>query len=88
MATVSMFDQPIIVSGVTSLAEQLRRPVQFMTALFVSLVCRTRIAIHNVSELTQRCFAEYARVPYQGPMGRQHWEELWEMEASPEPCES
>jgi hypothetical protein len=82
MAMIVICDRPVVVSAVNLNAEQHRRPVQLMTALFVSLVCRTRIAIHNVSELTQRCFAEFARVPYQGPMGRQHWEELWEMEAN------
>jgi hypothetical protein len=39
-----------------------------------------RIGIRIASDLLERRFAKFAGVPYQGPLSRQHWEELWETE--------
>jgi hypothetical protein len=55
-------------------------PVQFMAAFFAALGHRVRIGIRTVNDLAERRFAEFAAVPYQGPLSRQQWEELWEAE--------
>jgi hypothetical protein len=34
----------------------------------------------KATDLVARGFAEFARVPYQNPLSRQQWEELWEAE--------
>jgi hypothetical protein len=39
-----------------------------------------RIGVRIVSDLLERRFAEFAGVPYQGPLSRQHWEAQWEAE--------
>jgi hypothetical protein len=39
-----------------------------------------RIGTRTVSDLIERRFAEFAGVPYQNPLSRQQWEELWEAE--------
>jgi hypothetical protein len=44
-----------------------------------------RIGVRIVSDLLERRFAEFAGVPYQGPLRRQHWEELWEAETHQRP---
>ena len=41
----------------------------------------TTMAIRHVSDLLERRFAKFAGVPYQTPVCRQQWEELWETEA-------
>jgi hypothetical protein len=46
-----------------------------------------RMGIRIVSDLLERRFAQFARVPYQGPLTRQHWEELWEAEHADRRCE-
>ena len=42
-----------------------------------------RIGIRTVSDVLELRFAEFAGVPYQRPLSRQQWEELWETEAQP-----
>jgi hypothetical protein len=59
------------------------RPVQFMAASFAAFGHHVRIGIRTVNDLAERRFAEFAGVPYQDPLGRQQWEELWETEAEP-----
>lgn len=39
------------------------------------------MGIRQVSDLLERRFAQFAGVPYQTPVCRQQWEELWETEA-------
>jgi hypothetical protein len=58
------------------------RPVQLVAAVFAACGHHVRIGIRAVNDLTERRFAEFAGVPYQGPFGRQQWEELWEAEKS------
>ena len=41
----------------------------------------TTIGIRHVGDLMERRFAQFAGVPYQTPVCRQQWEELWETEA-------
>ena len=36
--------------------------------------------MRTASDLTERGFAEFARVPYESPLSRQQWEDLWEAE--------
>jgi hypothetical protein len=72
----------IIVPTVNSIAMDHRRPVQFMAAFFVALGYHVRMGICTVTDLIERRFAEFAGVPYQNPLSRQQWEELWEAEAS------
>ena len=73
----------IIVPTVNSIALDNRRTVQFVAAFFVALEYHVRLGIRTVSDLVERRFAEFAGVPYQNPLSRQQWEELWETEASP-----
>ena len=72
----------IVVPTVNSIAMDHRRPVQIMAAFFVALGYHVRIEIRALSDLIERRFAEFAGVPYQNPLSRQQWEELWETEAS------
>jgi hypothetical protein len=58
-----------------------RRPVPLLAAFFVALGCQVRKAIHTLSELIERRFAEFSGVPYRTPVDRQQWEDLWETEA-------
>jgi hypothetical protein len=60
-----------------------RRPVQFMIAFLVAVGLRLRLGIQTIGDLMERLFAGFAGVPYLNPLGRQQWEELWEMEAEP-----
>jgi broad specificity phosphatase PhoE len=68
---------------VNSISTDNRWAVQFMAALLVALGCQVRKAIHTVGDFIERRFAEFAGLPYQNPIGRQQWEDLWEMEAEP-----
>jgi hypothetical protein len=72
----------IIVRSVISIAIDDRRPVQFPPSLFVAIEHRVRIGIRTTSELIERRFAQFADVPYQYPVDRQQWEELWETDSS------
>ena len=72
----------IIAPTVNSIAMDNRRTVQFVAAFFVALGYHVRIGTRTVSDLIERRFAEFADVPYQNPLSRQQWEELWETEAS------
>jgi hypothetical protein len=71
----------IINPAVNSIAMDNRRPTQSMTALFVPVGYYLRKGIRTVNDLIERRFAEFAGVPYQDPLSRQQWEELWEREA-------
>jgi hypothetical protein len=76
---VSTFIDP----AVNSIAMDDRRPVRFTPAFFVALGYHVRTAIRTVTDLMERRFAEFAGVPYQNPLSRQQWGELWETEAEP-----
>jgi hypothetical protein len=60
-----------------------RRPIQSMAAIFAALGYLARLGIGTVTDLMERSFAEFAGVPYQGPLSRQQWQEMWEAEAIP-----
>jgi hypothetical protein len=70
----------IIVPSVHTIAVHNRRPAPFMASIFVALRCQVRNAIHTLSDIMERRFAEFADVPYQNPVDRQQWEDLWETE--------
>ena len=70
----------VIVPTVDSIAVDDRRPIQSMAALFVALGNHMRKGIRTVRDVLELCFAEFAGVPYQSPLSRQQWEELWETE--------
>jgi hypothetical protein len=70
----------ITVRTANSIAMHNRRPFKSMPAFFVDLGYDVRIGMRTVSDLVERRFAEFARVPYQNPLSRQQWEELWEVE--------
>jgi hypothetical protein len=63
----------VIDPAVNSITLNARRPVQFMAVFFV--------AIHTMSDLIERRFAEFAGIPYQSRLSRQQWEEVWKAEA-------
>jgi hypothetical protein len=71
----------ITVPTVNSIAMDHRRPVQSMAAFFVAFGYHARIGIRTVTDHLELRFAEFAGVPYQNPLSRQQWEELWETEA-------
>jgi len=71
----------LIVPAVNTCALDDRRPIQPMAAFFFALEYHMRMRIRTVSDLLELRFAEFAGVPYQGPLSRQQWDELWETEA-------
>jgi hypothetical protein len=71
----------IIIPAVNSIAMDNRRPDQSMAALFAAAGYHLRWGVRTVNDHIERRFAEFAGVPYQDPLSRQQWEELWEMEA-------
>jgi hypothetical protein len=71
----------LIVPTVNSIAMDNRRPVEFMAAFFAALGYQLRIGIRTVSDLMERRFAEFGDLPYQNPLSRQQWEDLWETES-------
>jgi hypothetical protein len=64
-----------------SIAVERRMAVPFLAAFVVALRSQVPKAIHAMGDHVERRFAEFAGVPYQSPVIRQKWEELWEMEA-------
>ena len=64
-----------------SIAVEKRQAVPFLAAFVVALRSRVPKGVHAMGDLLERRFAEFAGVPYQSPVSRQQWEELWEMEA-------
>lgn len=58
-----------------------RSPIQSMAAIFAALGYHVRAGVRTVTDLMERRFAEFAGVPYQNPLSRQQWQELWEAEA-------
>jgi hypothetical protein len=71
----------IIVPTVNSIAMDNRGPDQSMAALFVAVGYHVWRGIRTASDVIERRFAEFAGVPYQDPLCRRQWEDLWEMEA-------
>jgi hypothetical protein len=71
----------IIVPTVNSIAMEHRRLVQFMATFFVAPGYHVQTGICTVSDLIERRFAEFAGAPYQNPLSRRQWEDLWETEA-------
>jgi hypothetical protein len=65
------------------IATDARRPIQNIAAIFTALRYHVRAGIRAISDLMERRFAAYAGVPYQNPISRQQWQELWEAEAVP-----
>jgi hypothetical protein len=63
------------------LTRTLKKSGFYSWSLLFALGCQVRKAIGTVSDLIEWRFAEFAGVPYQSPVSRQQWEELWEMEA-------
>ena len=57
-----------------------RQPPQSIATLFVALGHRARTDIRAVSDRLEHLFAEFSGVPYQSPLTRQQWEDLWETE--------
>jgi hypothetical protein len=57
-----------------------RKP-QFITITFVALGYQIRMAIRDLSGQLERRFAAFADVPYDDPLSRQQWEQLWEAES-------
>jgi hypothetical protein len=52
-----------------------------MAAFIAALEDTVQIGIRTMRDLIERRFARFARVPYQDPLCREQWEELWETEA-------
>jgi hypothetical protein len=65
---------------VNSIAMDNRRLFQSMAAFFVAFAFHLRIGMLTASDLIHRRFAAFARVPYQNPLSRQQWEDLWDAE--------
>jgi hypothetical protein len=64
-----------------SIVVEKRQAVPFLATFVVALRCQMPRAIHAMGNYVERRFAEFAGVPYQSPVSRQQWEEMWEMEA-------
>jgi len=72
----------VIAPSLNSIAMDDRGPVQSVAAVFVALGYRARMVIHIVSDLLELRFAQFAGVPYQSPVSRRQWEDLWETETA------
>jgi hypothetical protein len=70
----------ITVPAVNSIAVDNRRLFQSMAAFFVAFAFHLSTGMRAASETIECRFAEFARVPYQNPLSRQQWEDLWEAE--------
>jgi hypothetical protein len=57
-------------------------PIQFKALSFDVVGCQLRAGVRTLSDLLARRFADFAGVPYQNPLSRREWEELWETEAN------
>ena len=55
-----------------------RRSSQYATTVFGALGCNMRVAMRTMSAEIERRFATFAGVPYQDPVSRQQWEQVWE----------
>jgi hypothetical protein len=53
---------------------------QFVTHVFVALEYHARAAIRAMGDQIESRFATFAGVPYQDPLSRQQWEQIWESE--------
>jgi hypothetical protein len=62
-----------------SIAAEKRQAASFVAAILVALRSQVPKAIHALGDHVERRFAEFAGVPYQSPVSRQQWEELWEL---------
>lgn len=71
----------IIGRAMNSIAVEKRQAVPLLGAFFVAFRCHVPKAIYAMGDEVDRRFAEFAGVPYQSPISRQEWEELWEMQA-------
>jgi hypothetical protein len=63
-------EYPIVVDG--------RRRSQFVTNVFGALGCNMRVTMRTMSAEIERRFATFAGLPYQDPVSRQQWEQVWE----------
>jgi hypothetical protein len=55
-----------------------RRRSQYVTTVVGALGCNMRVAMRTMSAEVERRFATFAGVPYQDPVSRQQWEQVWE----------
>jgi len=70
----------VIEPFVNSVATDKMRRLQSIAVTLVDLGYRARAGARTMSEFLERRFAQFAAVPYQSPVSRQQWEELWETE--------
>ena len=70
-----------IVPTADSISMDHRGPGQFMAVFLVALRSHVRVGIRSASDVIERRFAEFAGVPYQTPVSRQQWQDLWQTEA-------
>lgn len=57
-----------------------RQQSELSTHVFVAIGYHMRMTIRAMSEQMERSFAAFAGVPYEDPLSRQQWEQLWETE--------
>jgi hypothetical protein len=65
-----------IVAPASSTAADKLRAAQVIAAIFFALKSRLRSRAYAVTDLAERLFADFARIPYHAPISRQQWEEL------------
>ena len=53
-----------------------RQQSELSTQAFVAIGFHMRMAIRAI----ESCFAAFAGVPYEDPLSRQQWEQMWETE--------
>jgi hypothetical protein len=69
----------VTVPTVNSIAMDNRGLFHSIAAFFVAFAFHLRTGMRSASDIIERRFAEFARVPYQNPLGRQQWEDLWKL---------
>ena len=69
-------------------AEHAFSDIADVDAFFIALAFHVRMGVRRAGGFMERGFAVFAGVPYQSPLSRQQWEELWEAEGKPGGCGS
>jgi hypothetical protein len=72
-----------VAPSVTSIDMDNSRSVQLVIAFLVAVGPNLRLGIRTLGDLMERRFAQFSDIPYQSPLSRQQWEDLWQTEAAP-----
>jgi hypothetical protein len=72
ITTIGPAENPVVVDN--------RQQSELSTRAFVAIGYHMRMTIRAMSQQIASGFAAFAGVPYEDPLSRQQWEQLWETE--------